>query len=295
MFANIRLKEDPVKLFWKKANTWRKLFILRCLNAFETDVAKKYLKEMVKLQNVDGGFSKEHGETSSVSFTAEAIMNLTQSGEKPNSQILKKAAAFLWSIQRENGSWSENPKISKEKIPFWSSIEKGVPILTADAIEALFDAGYMKDERFKKAVNWLKQMQSPSGMWINLEGEDPTHVDPDSTQRAISALIKTGEPANSASIQKACEALKNFILVEAENWAKEWPVWAWIAPLDGLIAAGYTINDDVVKYALTKILEKQQNDGSWPDNYEIRVVPSLIKLGEIKRKEALESITISEK
>jgi len=116
MFANIRLKEDPVKLFWKKANMWRKLFILRCLNAFETDVAKKYLKEMVKLQNVDGGFSKEQGETSSVSFTAEAIMNLTQSDEKPNSQILKKAAAFLWSIQRENGSWSENPKISKEKI-----------------------------------------------------------------------------------------------------------------------------------------------------------------------------------
>lgn len=295
MVANIKLKGEPIRLFWEKANAWRKLFLLRRLDALKTDIAQKYLKEILKLQNLDGGFAKENGEASSVSFTAEAMENLIHSGIKPDLPILRKAASFLWSIQREDGGWSENPKMSKDKVPFWASTEKGVTILTADALEALFDMGFKDDERFRKAVEWLRRMQSQSGMWINLEGEDETQVEPDSTQRALSALIKMGEPLRSPVVKKACEALEEFIMTEAEKWAEEWPVWAWIAPLDGLIAAGYTVNDDVVKNALTKVLEQQKDDGSWPENYEIRVVPSLIKLGIIQREEALEIIRDCEK
>jgi len=80
--------------------------------------------------------------------------------------------------------------LPKEKIPFWSSSEKGVPILTADSVEALMESGYKRDLRVLNAIKWLLAMQSPSGMWLSIEGADPNDAEPDSTQRAISALIK---------------------------------------------------------------------------------------------------------
>ncbi|MCS7374389.1 MAG: hypothetical protein NDF56_05375 [archaeon GB-1845-036] len=82
-------------------------------------------------------------------------------------------------------------------------------------------------------------MQSQTGMWITLEDADPRDVESDSTQRAISALIKFDLPADASPIIRACGALEKFILTEAEKWAKAFnPVWPWISSLDGLVAAG---------------------------------------------------------
>jgi len=292
----VELKGNPVGLFWRKASCWRKLSLLRSLNAIKTAIAQKYIKEMIRLQRNDGGFSRNPDEASSVTVTAEAITNLIHSGKEPNSPIVQQAINFLWSVQKENGSWRENPQLPKDKIPFWSSSEKGVPILTADCIEALVDAGYRDHNRVKKAVNWLRQMQSPTGMWIALEDANLNDTEPDSTQRAISALIRFGMPADSQPIKKACEALETFIVKEAQEWAKTYPpVWPWIAALDGLIAAGYTVENKAVQYALKNILEQQLDDGSWPNGYELRVVPTLINLGIIPKKQALETISESEK
>lgn len=257
----MKSKGDPVGLFWRKASCWRKLSLLRSLNAIKTSIAQKYIEEMIHLRRNDGGFSRNPDEASSVTVTAEAIMNLIQAGKEPNSTIVRQAVNFLWNLQKENGSWRENPQLPKDKIPFWSSSERGVPILTADCIEALIDAGYRDHNRLEKAVNWLKQMQAPTGMWITLEDADPNDAEPDSTQRAISALIKFGMPADSQPIKKACEALEAFILKEAQEWTKTYPVWPWIAALDGLIAAGYSVENKAVQYALKKILGQQLDDG----------------------------------
>jgi len=286
----MKLKGDPIGLFWEKASCWRKLELLRLLGKIKTGVAQKYLKEACLLQNEDGGFAKEKGEMSSVSVTAEAIINLIKSGEKPHSSVVKKATTFLWSLQKENGSWRENPNLAKNKVPFWSSTEKGVPILTADAILALTEAGYKNKKDLMKAVDWLKSMQSKDGMWIYLEDAGPSDVDPDSTYKAIEALMKVNGASNSPYIMRGCKALEKFILTEAAEWMKKWPVWSWIAPLDGLAAAGYDANNEVVKYALNKILEQQQESGGWPDRYEIRVVPTLINLELISKEEAWRKI-----
>jgi squalene cyclase len=289
----MKLRVDPVPVFWRKASCWRKLRLLRYFGNMETFIAQKYLKEMNNLRREDGGFSRTSDEQSSVTVTAEAIMNLICSGVSPNSPSVQKALNFLLSLQKENGSWRENPKLSKDRIPFWSSCEKGVPILTADCIEAFVEAGYRNDERIIKAVEWLKQMQSPDGMWLSLEDTDPNDTEPDSTQRAISALIKFGLPKDSHIIKNACVALEKFILREAAEWAKTHPpVWPWIASLDGLVAAGYTVENKAVNYALKNIVEQQQEDGSWPNNYELRVVPTLIKLDIIQKEQASETIKV---
>lgn len=265
--------------------------LLRLLDCLKKKVAQKYLKDMIQLQGEDYGFSRSHGEASSVTITAEAVINLIQSGEEGNSSIIQRAISFLWSLQKENGSWRENPKLPRDKIPFWSSTEKGVPILTADCIEALVEAGYRNDSRVVKAVSWLRRMQSSDGMWIALEDAKPNDTEPDSTQRAISALIKFGLSAESTIIRSACKALEKFIFTEAIEWAKTYPpTWPWIAALDGLAAAGYTVKNKAVQYALKNVLKQQQNDGGWPNGYELRVVPTLIGLGVISKEQAVEAI-----
>jgi len=286
----MKLKGEPIKLFWENANCWRKLSLLRLLGKIKIEVAQKYLMEMRFLQNEDGGFAREKGEASSVSVTADAIINLVQSGDKPNPLVVKRAVAFLWSLQKENGSWHENPNLAKDKVPFWSSTEKGVPILTADVILALAEAGYKNNENFVKAVDWLKSMQSKDGMWIYLEDAEPSDVDPDSTYKALEALVKVNKANNSLYITSGCKALKKFILTEAAKWTKKWPVWSWMAPLDGLVAAGYDSNNEVVKHVVNKILEQQQENGGWPGGYEVRVVPTLITLGLISKKESWQKI-----
>lgn len=69
---------------------------------------------------------------------------------------------------------------------------------------------------------------------------------------------------------------------------------AWIASLDGLVAAGYTTDNKAVQLALENILKLQQEDGSWPNRYELRVVPTLISLGLIAPKQASQTIATLE-
>jgi hypothetical protein len=133
-------------------------------------------------------------------------------------------------------------------------------------------------------------------MWLSLEGTDASDVEPDSTQRAVSALLVYGISKNSRIIMNACSALERFILEEAAEWAKTHPpVWPWMAPLDGLLAAGYTVSNKAVQFALRNILKLQEDDGSWPNQYEMRVVPALINLGLISREKTLETISMKER
>jgi hypothetical protein len=284
----MKLKANPVPIFWEHASVWRKLRLLRTVGNLEDPIAEKYTYEMQSLLQKDGGFSRTYGEPSSVSATGEAIINLDKLDRKP---LVVGAMNFLWKLQNQNGGWHENPNIPKDKVPFWSSTEKGVPILTGDCIEASVEAGYKSDQHTTKGVEWLKRMQSPSGMWLSLEGTDPSDTEPDSTQRAISALIRYGILRNSDIVKKGCKALERFILEEAVEWAKTHPpVWPWMAPLEGLAAAGYDSSQEAVQFALKNILNLQQEDGSWPNQYEMRAVPVLIALRLISSEHVLKTI-----
>jgi len=157
------------------------------------------------------------------------------------------------------------------------------------------EAGYKRDLRVLNAIKWLLGMQSPSGMWLSIEGADLNDAEPDSTQRAISALIKFGMKASSPAIKKACMALENFIMTEAKEWVKIYPpVWPWVAALDGLIAAGYTLENRAARLSLKKILEQQEESGGWPNKYELRVVPTLVAMKLIPKEEVWESIKMAE-
>jgi len=75
------------------------------------------------------------------------------------------------------------------------------------------------------------------------------------------------------------------------EWAKTHPpVWPWVAPLEGLLAAGSDSSHKAIQFALKNILDLQQEDGGWPNQYEIRVVPALVALDLISSKRVLEII-----
>lgn len=222
------MKGDPVACYWKHATCWRKLRLMRLLGSVHGSTVRKYLGEMLKLRREDGGFSRSLEEPSSVTVTAEAIINLTRFGREKDLPTVRAATEFLWSLQKLNGSWRENPRMPQDKVPFWSSTEKGVPILTADCVEALVEAGYRGDNRVAKAVEWLRSMQTPSGLWLSLEGSDPNLpwydvTDPDSTQRAIAALVAYGLSADTPEVGGACRALERFIMSDAKAWAETHP------------------------------------------------------------------------
>jgi hypothetical protein len=286
----MKLRADPIPIFWEHASVWRKLKLLRTTGTHGGPITEKYLDEMQGLLQTDGGFSRARAEPSSVNVTGEAIINLVKLHKK--SPTIVGALNFLWKLQNQNGGWHENPNLPKDRVPFWSSTEKGVPILTGDCIEAAVEAGYRSDPHTTKGVEWLKQMQSSSGMWLSLEGTDPNDTEPDSTQRAISALIRYGVPKSSDIVKKTCNALERFILKEATEWTKTHPpVWPWMAPLEGLIAVGHDSSNEAVQFALKNISNLQQDDGGWPNQYEIRVVPVLIALNLISSKRVLQTIT----
>lgn len=123
----VKLKGNPVALFWKKASCWRKLSLLRSLNAINTSIDQRYIEEMIHLRRNDGGFSRNPDEASSVTVTAEAIMILIQVGEEPNLPPVQQAVNFLWSVQKKNGSWRENPSLPETKFLLGQAAKREFP------------------------------------------------------------------------------------------------------------------------------------------------------------------------
>jgi len=56
------------------------------------------------------------------------------------------------------------------------------------------------------------------------------------------------------------------------------------------VVAGFTLKNRAVRFALENIPKIQLRDGSCSNKYELRVVPTLIKLRVINQKQALEII-----
>lgn len=115
--APSKLKGDPIKLFWDQASCWRKLVLLRLLDVLREDLAQKYLKEIVQLQDQDGGFSKNKGETSRVTETAEAIINFVKSSEESSSHRIQKAINFVTFVGTGSVSAQLGPRLAHMTSP----------------------------------------------------------------------------------------------------------------------------------------------------------------------------------
>ncbi len=99
--------------------------------------------------------------------TWQAVRGLVAIGEPVNSACIKRAAAWVKSVQLPNGGWGEtcetyhDPKL-KGKGP-------ATPTQTAWALMTLIAAGELKSDAVKRGYDYLISTQRPDGTWDETE------------------------------------------------------------------------------------------------------------------------------
>lgn len=256
----MKLKYDAVSYVLKNGNLFHKLKLLLILDT-QREERQKLIEQLKSLQNSDGGWSwqLQNGKPSGISQTARTLELLLKGGENKGSNIARRAVAFLFQMQKEDGGWSENPEL-KGIIPqdwSWVSTEHS-GYQTADAINALIEASYLKDARVAKAVNFLLRTQNDEGGW-------PSYVSPDypyegsdvaAMDHIVAALLRFGKPKNSLVLKKAVDAL----LKHREDWKE---------PVDGaavlcvFLMLDYPLTHEYVGELVAILVETQRPDGGW--------------------------------
>lgn len=124
---------------------------------------KDPLVGLVTLQNPDGSWGKIDAVgltlSGSILNTSQALARLGYLGFDRHNNTVKKGAEYLFSLQREDGSWGppDDPEIEDEYVI--------TPLQTALPLRGLAFCGYTTDPRSEKAYNWLLDKRLPDGAW----------------------------------------------------------------------------------------------------------------------------------
>lgn len=84
-------------------------------------------------------------------------------GMEANHPVMQKACNFIWSKQREDGSWGEAQEtaLAREYI----QADRGIVDQTAWSIITLLNGGFAEDPRLEKAIQWIIDRQQEDGDW----------------------------------------------------------------------------------------------------------------------------------
>lgn len=179
----MRLKYDPISYIMKYGKPHHKLRILIALNKRGEDFYKLFAM-LKQSQKNDGGWawlgywSFSEPRPSSTFDTAKILDVILDAGEDKNSEVVEKAVAFLFNMQRNDGGWSENPSVNKaiKREWIWYSTKYSITWVTGKIISVLIKAGYRDDPRVGKALDFLRKMQNREGGWPS-HGEAPERTD----------------------------------------------------------------------------------------------------------------------
>jgi squalene cyclase len=254
----LKPKYDPIAFILRSGDVIAKAKLHMILGFRHSNTIEKSVATLKRLQNPDGGFRHKRGRISSVRETLRALSLLLNAGISKNSNAIKKGVEFLWSMQRPDFGWSENPQKRIPKWQTWLSDTKSVTWLTTYAADTLCKLNYNEDIRIKKAFNWTKGMQASSGLWPDFEGG---HEDPDGTSIIVEALLDYGEAENSPIIKRAIKALLTFLEEQVREERQD--TWNYCCCLPALYRCGYTLKTPVIKKAIAHILRLQRPDGGW--------------------------------
>lgn len=118
---------------------------------------------VLDLQRGDGSWMSP-GESrysqGSLAATSVALSRLGFLGFSRGDPPVKRAAAWLYGMQRKDGSWPLGD-VDDEEGRHYSMM----PLQTALPLEALARAGFAEDPRSEKAYEWLLAQRLPDGAW----------------------------------------------------------------------------------------------------------------------------------
>ncbi|MFX0125825.1 MAG: prenyltransferase/squalene oxidase repeat-containing protein [Candidatus Hodarchaeota archaeon] len=217
-------------------------------------------------QKIDGSWpwKWQHDKPGGVVETVAAIDILS----KYNITKVRPAISFICSIQREDGGWSENPRLTSF-IPnnwiFWRT-DCSSAFFTGKSLFTLIKSGYKDSIFVKKGINYLQETQNEEGGWPLNSDPQYTRSDPICTNSAIKAFIEIEHYQNSKILKKALKSIeKNY-----SKWMKilaqtSEPLTA-CSILDSLIILDPKSSKilDLLNY----IIRIQREDGGWGWNKE---------------------------
>lgn len=212
--------------------------------------------EITGSQNDDGSFagSRPKGEPGGVPATSRRVELLARAGEGKAAQ---KGAAWLASMQREEGGFSENAALAGTLKPEWDwySAENPVTWITGDAMVALAAAGDF-DKNIILARNFLLRARNKDGGWPGQVAESyPDRTDLWTIPGVVQGLLAAGVAANHDVFAGLARALGR----QKDGWRN--PIEN---PLPAFLGLGRRAADGDVQECLKLLAETQNDDGGWP-------------------------------
>ena len=125
--------------------------------------------QLLALQNEYGSWRGGEGGGAilgKIRLTAQALMGLGYFGLNPEHSAIKRGAEFLFSHQKNDGSW---PLVTRGALLDGAGKTDTkyhmIPLQTALPLLGLAWAGYATDSRAEQAYEWLLKEQLPQGGW----------------------------------------------------------------------------------------------------------------------------------
>ena len=266
-----KLRRDPVPFIMEKASEATKLSLLLAAGLLETKLAKELLLAILKRQNPDGGFPNQFdGKASGLKATYTTAALLARCGMPSRCFPVHGALEFILGQQQPDGGFTEAQDVPIPEWMTWESKRKSVTYYTARIIELLHLVGMDETEAFRKAVEWLRGMQSPDGTYPVCEGAAP---DPDTTV-GVAFIMRELYGEDDPVYKKGKELFEGYLSELAEDAERgyhfhqgeqeENDVYHLTHLLDeSIIKAGYDLNDPRVQKIASAICETQRDDGGW--------------------------------
>jgi hypothetical protein len=308
------LKADPVNWLLERENPSVRYFTLRDVLGYsekdpEVEEAKAAVKHYKKVSKIFGkqkpeGYweSAEQPYQPKYKSTYWQIMILSQLGLDKTHERVRKACEYIFRFQLEEGGFSEFRaegakreylwvkeralKRGKEPPPFGGWVEEKVreyetSCLTGNVAASLIRFGYAEDDRVRRALNWLVDIQNEDGGWLcpywkaHIKDKHGCFM---GTITPLDALSEVAKEKRTQGMKSAIERGAEFLLMHRlfkadhhqfrvikKSWLKLGFPWFFYDILRGLSVVtklGYSL-DERIDDALEILLQKQNSDGKW--------------------------------
>lgn len=243
---------------------------------------------LIENQSALGGFGYGHDfwYAPDTDDTAEILMFLKPfMGEPAVDRSVERALKWLLSLQSADGGWGA---FSKDNVGNWflnraagpladsaDLFDESSPDLTGHILEALAEFGHTRFTSLpvRRAIAYLKAMQSPSGAWWSRWGINYLN----GTSAAVVGLIRAGESTRESYLRRAIDWLESrqnpdggfgesVRSYEDEAWAGRGvstpTQTAWV--LLALTAAGRAEQAPAVS-AARYLVDEMRHEGRWID------------------------------
>lgn len=123
--------------------------------------SERLVADLISRQQPDGSW-RSPGRGGAIQSTAQAMLRLGYMGLRPEFPGIRRAAAFLFDNQSDDGSW---PLGSEDETSDRYGNYSMIPLQTALPLRGLAACGYAQDPRSEQGYQWLVAQRLDDGAW----------------------------------------------------------------------------------------------------------------------------------